>query len=79
MALPAQAQDGGDLLARINALRAQHGLPGYSINGALTIAAQQQAQWIVDTGTIAHTHPDGQDTWVMRHGELTCYLGDGRK
>ena len=57
--LPAQAQDSSDLLARINNLRAQHGLPGYTINGALTIAAQQQAQWIVDTGTIAHTHPDG--------------------
>ena len=59
VSLPAQAQDTGDLLARINNLRAQHGLPSYSINGALTNAAQQQAQWIVDTGTIAHTHPDG--------------------
>jgi len=27
----------------------------------------------------AHTHPDGQDTWVMLRGELTYYLGDGRK
>jgi Cysteine-rich secretory protein family/LysM domain len=57
--LPAQAQDTGDLLGRINSLRAQKGLPGYSINGALSVAAQQQAQWIVDTGTVAHTHPDG--------------------
>src|SRR5262245_44855613 len=53
-----QAQD-GDLLARINSLRAKYGLPGYSINGSLTAAAQQQAQWIVDNATIAHTHPDG--------------------
>jgi quercetin dioxygenase-like cupin family protein len=27
----------------------------------------------------AHTHPDGQDTWIMIRGELTYYLGDGRK
>lgn len=26
----------------------------------------------------AHTHPDGQDTWVMLRGELTYYLGDGK-
>ncbi|MFN8449858.1 MAG: CAP domain-containing protein [Anaerolineae bacterium] len=55
----AQAQESSDLLGRINNLRAQRGLPAYTINGALTVAAQQQAQWIIDTGTIAHTHPDG--------------------
>jgi quercetin dioxygenase-like cupin family protein len=27
----------------------------------------------------AHTHPDGQDTWIMMRGELTYYLGDGQK
>ncbi len=27
----------------------------------------------------AHTHPDGQDTWIMIRGELTYYLGDGQK
>lgn len=27
----------------------------------------------------AHTHPDGQDTWIMVRGELTYYLGDGQK
>ncbi len=56
---PAHAQEANDLLGRINNLRAQHGLPGYTLNAALMVAAQQQAQWIVDTGTIAHTHPDG--------------------
>ncbi len=54
-----QAQGAGDLLALMNNLRAGRGLPGYSINGSLSVAAQQQAQWIVDTGTVAHTHPDG--------------------
>ena len=27
----------------------------------------------------AHTHPDGQDTWVMLRGELTYYLGHGER
>ncbi|MCU0536934.1 MAG: cupin domain-containing protein [Hydrococcus sp. Prado102] len=27
----------------------------------------------------AHTHPDGQDTWIVIRGELTYYLGNGRK
>ena len=27
----------------------------------------------------AHTHPDGQDTWIMIKGELTYYLGNGQK
>ena len=26
----------------------------------------------------AHTHPAGQDTWVMIRGELTYYLGNGQ-
>ena len=26
----------------------------------------------------AHTHPGGQDTWIMMQGELTYYLGDGK-
>lgn len=27
----------------------------------------------------AHTHPDGQDTWIMVRGELTYYLGNGQR
>lgn len=26
-----------------------------------------------------HTHPDGQDTWIVIRGELTYYLGNGHK
>jgi len=60
IAVPLQAQDGtGDLLNRVNNLRASVGRAGYSLNGALLAAAQQQAQWIVDTGNVSHTHPDG--------------------
>jgi len=25
-----------------------------------------------------HTHPKGQDTWIMVQGELTYYLGNGQ-
>lgn len=59
-AIPARAQgEAGDLLARINNLRGSLGLPGYSLNGALSAAAQSQAQWMAETGNISHTRPDG--------------------
>ncbi len=54
------AQDGaGELLGRINALRASLGHSGYSVHPALAAAAQSQAQWIVETGSVSHTRPDG--------------------
>ena len=51
--------EAGDLLGRINGLRASLGLPGYNINGALSAAAQSQAQWMADTGSVSHNRPDG--------------------
>ncbi|GAB4516178.1 MAG: hypothetical protein OHK0046_21050 [Anaerolineae bacterium] len=53
----AQAQD--DLLGRINNLRSSLGLHGYTYNGALAAAAQNQASWMAATGQISHTQPDG--------------------
>jgi len=51
-----------DLLGRINNLRASKGLPGYTLNGALASAAQNQAQWMIDNDcAIAHTRPDGSN------------------
>jgi hypothetical protein len=59
-AAPASAQgEAGDLLGRVNALRASVGRSAYSLNGALAAAAQSQAQWIIDTGSVSHTRPDG--------------------
>lgn len=49
----------GDLLTRINNLRASLGLPGYRINGALSAAAQGHAQWMADNANITHVRPDG--------------------
>lgn len=55
-----RAQDAvGDLLGRINALRATVGRAPYSLNSALSAAAQDQAQWMASTGTVSHTRPDG--------------------
>lgn len=60
VAYPAQAQDvSGDLLGRINGLRGELGLPGYTLNGILSAAAQNQAEWMVTSGQVSHTQPDG--------------------
>lgn len=54
--LPVHGQDAAsDLLGRINGLRATLGLHNYSMNAALTAAAQNQANWMVETGQISHT------------------------
>lgn len=58
--LPAHAQDAvTDLLGRINGLRASLGLNGYTLNGSLSTAALNQAQWMATTGQISHTQSDG--------------------
>lgn len=58
--VPASAQDAaGDLLGRINNLRSSLGLAPYTINGALSVAAQSQAQWMADNSLISHNRPDG--------------------
>jgi hypothetical protein len=57
---PVHAQDAAtDLLGRINGLRGSLGLPGYTLNGALSAAAANQAQWMASTGQISHTQADG--------------------
>lgn len=54
------AQDAvSDLLGRINGLRASVGQPGYSLNGALSAAANAHAQWMASTGQVSHIQPDG--------------------
>lgn len=47
------------LLNRINELRASRGLHNYTLNGALSAAARQQAQWMAETGAISHVQTDG--------------------
>lgn len=49
----------GELLARINNLRASVGQSGYTINSALTVAATNHAAWMARTGKVSHTQDDG--------------------
>jgi len=48
-----------DIYNRVNTLRGRRGLPTYSMNVALTTAAQNQAEWLVATGIRTHMRPDG--------------------
>lgn len=57
---PAQAQDEPAwLLTQINALRGQLGLHAYVWNGSLTAAAQEQSNYMANTGHISHTQTNG--------------------
>ncbi len=59
VAAVASAQSENDLLNRINSLRASVGLPPYTLNGALSQAALNHAQWMAVTGQVSHTQADG--------------------
>jgi hypothetical protein len=48
-----------DLLARVNSLRASVGVAPYTLNGTLTAAAQDHANWLVNTGQYTHTQDNG--------------------
>lgn len=60
MGSASSAQDvSGDLLGRINNLRTSLGLHQYTLNSALSAAAQNHASWMSTTSRISHTQPDG--------------------
>ena len=74
-----QAQDeAGTLYARVNALRASVGRAAYSYNGALAAAAQDQAQWMAQTGAVSHTRPDGSGprTRALNAGYPSTMVGE---
>jgi len=48
-----------DLLAKINGLRGSLGLAPYSLNGALSAAAQGHAAWMAATKQVSHNQPGG--------------------
>lgn len=50
----AQSGPAGEILQRVNQLRAEHGLPPYRYNGTLSIAAQNHASWMA--ANVAYTH-----------------------
>jgi hypothetical protein len=55
----AQGNDAGQILARINALRTQNGLPPLDLNGQLAASAQKHSDDMAATGNISHTGSDG--------------------
>ncbi len=52
-----------------------------TVTEIIVTAHSSIAVWGVRPGqqVPAHTHPDGQDTWVMIRGELSYYLGNGQR
>ena len=78
-ARPVQAQGtAGEILNRINALRATQNLPPYTTHPALTAAAQNQATWMAQTGSISHVQPDGSRPRdrAQRAGYSSSWVGE---
>lgn len=48
-----------DMLARVNRVRERRGLAPYELNEQLNAAAQDQANWLAETGSRRHTRPGG--------------------
>jgi uncharacterized protein YkwD len=58
--LPSPRFDSADqVIAAVNNLRAQHGLPPYAVSSILMSTAQGQADFMAATGTVQHTGPGG--------------------
>ncbi len=57
-AWPTHAQ-ADELLAKINGLRGSLGLAPYTLNGALSVAAQNHAAWMAATKQVSHNQPNG--------------------
>jgi uncharacterized protein YkwD len=55
----APAISAADVIDAVNALRASHGLPAYSVSSTLMGTAQAQASYMASTGIIQHTGPGG--------------------
>jgi LysM repeat protein len=53
---PSQAQSpGAEIVQLVNSFRSQLGLPAFSLNPTLSAAAQQQANYMAETGYYSHT------------------------
>jgi LysM repeat protein len=55
----AQSRDPYTVIALVNDLRAQNGLPPYEVNPQLMSAAQAHSEWAASVGTHSHTGPGG--------------------
>jgi hypothetical protein len=66
----AQSDDVAQILARVNALRQQNGLPPLDLSGVLTASAQRHSDDMARTGTVDHTGSDGSsiDSRILAAG-----------
>lgn len=53
------AQSASEIFNLVNQLRAEHGLPPYTYNGTLAVAAQNQANWMASAVAYSHTQDNG--------------------
>jgi uncharacterized protein YkwD len=60
-----------ELIAAVNALRAERGLAPYRADPILMSIAQAQAEYLVSIGTVTHTGPG----WAMPHTRTRCFPG----
>jgi len=59
----AQAETGYDIIAEVNALRAENGLEPYTIDSWIMDYAQQHTQYQADIMQSTHRHSDGSLAW----------------
>ena len=55
----AQGYPLNEVLRLVNALRADYGLPPFTYNATLALAAQNQSNWMAQTGIYSHTQTNG--------------------
>ncbi len=65
-----------DMVNRVAELRTSRGLPPLTLNAQLTAAAQDQANWLVETGIRAHRRPEDGSRAVHR-AEAAGYQYEG--
>ena len=56
---PISALSASDVVTEVNALRASKDLPLYEVNSILMTIAQEQADYMAETGVLKHFGPDG--------------------
>ncbi|MCE1253358.1 MAG: LysM peptidoglycan-binding domain-containing protein [Anaerolineae bacterium] len=73
--LPApHAVDGYEIIAAVNAFRANYGLAPYEIDGSLMSIAQSQSDYQASINTNTHTRPDGSGAEIVSSENIATGL-----